>query len=253
MNIVLLMTACITPNSSHMLKLIDINARASQYLKAIQWYFYHTPYNIVFAENSRTSLTIPQIILESDRFEYISWKEVSENPDRGKGYKEAKIHEKVIRESVLYHDADIVVKITGRLIMTNIVASINSIKHPSRKLLMSNFGWKFMYQDTRFIIAGKEAFEGLQKANKRINTTIGMEEAYAAESRRLIKNDLVHYELSKSLPKVIGVGGGTSENYSKRDLKWLKKRLEYKWYYLFHHKTIVQEIKDSFIEDGNKK
>lgn len=247
MNIVLLLTACINPNSSHMLKLKNVDERKRQYITAIEWYFKYTPYYIVFAENSDTPLELPDKILESERFEYLKWKELPEDPDRGKGYKEAKIHEKVIAESKLYSSADIIVKITGRLIMTNIVKSILSIKNPSNRLLMSNFGWKFKYQDTRFIIAGKSAFEELQKANCRINTTIGMEEAYASESVKLIKEGMVDYELSKYLPNVIGVGGGTAENYSKRGFKWMKSRIKYRIYYLQHRNSIVQEIKNTQI------
>lgn len=242
MNVVLLMTACINPNSSHMLKIRDVDVRKRQYIKAIEWYFRNTPYLIVFAENSDTPMTLPEEILNSERFEYLKWKEMPEVPDRGKGYKEAKIHEKVMAESKLYSIADIVVKITGRLIMTNIVKSIKSIKNPSNILLMSNFGWKFKYQDTRFIIAGKMAFEELQKANSRIDTTVGMEEAYAAESVKLIKEKKVDYELSKYLPNVIGIGGGTAENYSKRGFSWIKRRIKYRLYYMRHRNSIVQEI-----------
>ena len=247
MNVVLLITACINPNSSHMLKLRNVDERKRQYIKAIEWYFRNTPYFIVFAENSDTPMTIPEEILKSERFEYLKWKELPEVPDRGKGYKEAKIHEKVMAESKLYSIADIVVKITGRLIMTNIVKSIKSIKNPSNILLMSNFGWKFKYQDTRFIIAGKLAFEELQKANSKIDTTVGMEEAYAAESVKLIRDGKVDYELSKYLPNVIGVGGGTAENYSKRGFKWVKNLIKYRIYYMHHKKFIVQEIMNAQI------
>ena len=112
---------------------------------------------------------------------------------------------------------------------------------------MSNFGWKFKYQDTRFIIAGKLAFEELQKANSKIDTTVGMEEAYAAESVKLIRDGKVDYELSKYLPNVIGVGGGTAENYSKRGFKWVKNLIKYRIYYMHHKKFIVQEIMNAQI------
>lgn len=249
MNVVLLMTACVNPNSSHMLKLRNVDERKRQYIKAIEWYFRNTPYLIVFAENSNTPMTLPEEILNSERFEYIKWKEMPEVLDRGKGYKEAKIHEKVIAHSKLYKVADVIVKITGRLIMTNIVKTILSIDTPSKRLLMSNFGWKFKYQDTRFIIAGRYAFEELQQANCRINTIMGMEEAYASESVKLIKEGMVDYELSKYLPNVIGVGGGTAENYSKRGFKWIKSRIKYRIYYLQHRNSIVQEIKNTQIPD----
>lgn len=247
MNIVLLLTACVNPNSSHMLKLRNVDDRKKQYINAIEWYFKYTPYYIVFAENSGTPLSLSDEIIKSPRFEYLKWKEEPDVPDRGKGYKEAKIHEKVIADSQLYKGADIVVKITGRLIMTNIVKTILSIGNPSKRLLMSNFGWKFKYQDTRFIIAGKYAFEELQKANSRINTIVGMEEAYAAESVKLIRDGKVDYELSKYLPNVIGVGGGTAENYSKRGFKWIKNLIKYRIYYMRHKKIIVQEIMNAQI------
>ena len=99
MNIVLLLTACVNPNSSHMLKLRNVDDRKKQYINAIEWYFKYTPYYIVFAENSGTPLSLSDEIIKSPRFEYLKWKEEPDVPDRGKGYKEMQIIEYAINNS----------------------------------------------------------------------------------------------------------------------------------------------------------
>lgn len=245
-NICILMTACVNPNSFIVLNLKDPKTRAVQYLCALSYYFYNTNYNIVFAENSGTALPIPKEIQESNRVEFLTWKEVPEGIDRGKGYKEGKIHERVIAESKLYAESDIVIKVTGRLIVRNISKIVEELPlvHTYKRVLMTYWGWHFMYMDTRFMIAGKEVFELIQTYNNKINATTGMEEVYATACRELIKSDKVDYQLPSMLPLIDGVGGGTGEDYGKRNLKFYKKRIKYFFYYWKHKDVIINEIKN---------
>lgn len=56
--VILLLTACVRPNSDHDGWSEYIDLRRSEYLRAVRWYAEHTPYDIVLCENSGTDLSL---------------------------------------------------------------------------------------------------------------------------------------------------------------------------------------------------
>lgn len=219
-NIVLVLTACIKPNTACCLTLTDIQTRASQYRKAIIWYFEHTDYPIVFAENSESTLDIPSQINSSPRFEYISFLEQNDSYDRGKGYKEARILEYVQSHSTLYSSADIVIKVTGRLIIRNISAIISSFPQEfGDKGFCGQFERRFHRLDTRFFIASKKVFSGLMLFNPLIDDLheprLIFEGAYALALTEMLIQKCANYYYPRHIFDYEGSGGGSGINYTR--------------------------------------
>lgn len=119
---VLLLTACINPNGMTYTKLQDCNIRLSQYKNALNWYLANTLFPIIFIENSNTYIGDDyQTYINSGRIEFITFDGNNFPKYLGKGYGEALILQKALNESVLLRNSDFVIKVTGRLIILNIL------------------------------------------------------------------------------------------------------------------------------------
>lgn len=102
-------------------KLQDSEIRLQQYKTALNWYLENTTYPIIFVENSNTYIGQDyQQYINSGRIEFITFDGNSYPRYLGKGYGEALILKKAIAESILLKNCKLVIKITGRLILTNI-------------------------------------------------------------------------------------------------------------------------------------
>lgn len=117
LDLVILLTGTITPNSYSKLKVIEPTIRKQQYLEALNFYIQKTSFKIVFAENSGDQLEDFPVL--PDRIEYLSFKSEPIQPDRGKAYKELEIIDFAIHNSSFIKQAKSVAKITGRLKVLN--------------------------------------------------------------------------------------------------------------------------------------
>lgn len=122
---VLLLTACINPNGMSYTVLQQIDIRRRQYEKALRWYLEHTPYRIVMAENTNSSIDTD--LKDNNRVEYITFEGNNYSKEKGKGYGEALIIKEAMKQSQWLKDALLIVKITGRLIVENIQNVINEV------------------------------------------------------------------------------------------------------------------------------
>lgn len=131
-DLVILLTATITPNSYSKLKILDPEIRKKQYLKALDFYIHKTPFKIVFAENSGDPLDGFPLLPE--RIEYLTFKSEPIEPDRGKAYKELELIDYAIKNSAFIKEAKAVSKITGRLKVLN----LNNLSKKFVRLLKKN-------------------------------------------------------------------------------------------------------------------
>lgn len=118
---VLLLTACVNPNGMSFTILQNSNERMRQYKSALKWYLENTSFRIVFVENTMTDLSGEfEEYINSGRLEYITFD--GNNFDRrlGKGYGEAMILGKALELSGTLKNCSNIIKVTGRLILTNI-------------------------------------------------------------------------------------------------------------------------------------
>lgn len=117
-DLVILLTATITPNSYSKLKITEPKVRKQQYLETLIFYIQKTNFNIVFAENSGDPLEGFPLLPE--RIEYLSFKSEPIQPDRGKAYKELELIDFALKNSNFIKEAKGLAKITGRLKVLNI-------------------------------------------------------------------------------------------------------------------------------------
>lgn len=125
--IVVLLTGTVVPNISEVQFVKDPEDRKKQYIEAIKFYIIHTDFNIVFAENSGTSLA--KYFQREPRVEFLTFFSPISFPDKGKSFKELEIIDYSFKNSKLISEADSVIKITGRLKILN----INRLTKPLRK------------------------------------------------------------------------------------------------------------------------
>lgn len=118
---VILMTACVDPKGMSYTYLVDVNVRKQQYIAALAFYLQRTSLPIVFCENTLCDFSnLFEDYINVHRLEYITFNGNNFDKSRGKGYGEVEILEYAFNNSYLLKNADLVVKITGRLQCTNI-------------------------------------------------------------------------------------------------------------------------------------
>ena len=123
---VILLTACVNPGGMPFTVLNDTSERLRQYREALDFYLRKTTLPIVFCENTLCDFSEDyKEYIAAGRLEYISFDGNNFDKSKGKGYGEALIMEEAFRTSVIIKPSDIIVKITGRLKVTNINNLIN--------------------------------------------------------------------------------------------------------------------------------
>lgn len=120
MEVILLLTGCIKPNVIDKMVWNNPEVRKQQYIDAINWYLENTPYKLIFAENSNTDISSYFRQYEK-RIEFMTYESLPIIPDRSRSYKEMEILEYVYNNSELIDSTGVIVKITGRLQLLNIV------------------------------------------------------------------------------------------------------------------------------------
>ncbi len=132
----ILLTACIKPNSSDILTVSDPVVRARQYEEALQWYIENTDINIVLCENSGVDLS-GKFANHKDRVEFLTFVDPPEIEDKGKGYKEANIMKYAHAYSKFISRSDLIIKITGRLVVLNIqqIIDFNNLRYSHNRAI----------------------------------------------------------------------------------------------------------------------
>lgn len=120
MKTLLLLTGCIKPNCTDKIVCSDWQKRQEMYVNAINWYLENTNYDLTFCENSGTDIS-PFFEKWGGRIEFLTYYSAPTVPDRTRSYKEMEILEYALEHSEKMKQAEMVVKVTGRLQLLNIV------------------------------------------------------------------------------------------------------------------------------------
>lgn len=146
MDVILLLTGCIVPNVTDKLYFADPEERQRQYVESLRWYLDHTPFRIIFAENSGTDLS--SLFHTTNRIEFLTYKSKPTIPERSRSYKEMEILEYVRDHSKFLNSGgvDIVVKITGRLQLLNIMKLTEYVCHKAKRC---NMGFISAYKNAK--------------------------------------------------------------------------------------------------------
>lgn len=218
MNIIILLTACITPNGMSCTKLQDPLERRLQYEQALAFYLENTSFKIVFVENTDTYIGDKYIqFINEGRLEFITFMGNDFSVKLGKGYGEAIILKEAFLKSILLQDCDYVIKITGRLIISNMHQLLNEVLG---KLEINKFVCATMFSKTgiaysHFFIAHKSFFndvffDNMRKAND--SQKVYFEHILYQQIKKWVEQDNSIYFFLRPIC-AIGCSGSTGEAY----------------------------------------
>lgn len=229
--IVLLLTGCINPGEMPFTHLTNKDERMRQYKNAIDFYLRETDYPIVFAENSNTDISeeYHKDIFDG-RIEFITFNG-NNNKQKGKGYGEAYIIEYALNKSSLISKSDLIVKITGRLIIENINNVIKKT-FPLQKLksITCSFYSDLQFADSRVFCAPKDFLYVFVNHKEEINDyqNIYFEHIlakYALSSKQALYPFWIE-------PVINGISGSTGRNYSNKVINTPQHQHQYRSYVL---------------------
>lgn len=126
MSLTLLLTACINPGDMPNNILTNIIERETQYINALKFYLDNTPFKVVFIENTLHDCSSQfGNYIKAGRLEYITFNGNTYNKTLGKGFGEGQIIKYGFETSKLLNEAQNIMKITGRLQLSNILQFSN--------------------------------------------------------------------------------------------------------------------------------
>jgi len=229
--IVLLLTGCINPGDMPFTHLKNKDERMRQYKNAIDYYLRETDYPIVFAENSNTDISenYHKDIYEG-RIEFITF-DGNNNKQKGKGYGEAYIIEYALKETTLISKNDLIVKITGRLIIENINDVIKKTFPLQKKgSITCSFHSDLQFADSRIFCAPQDFLHVFVSHKDEINDYQNI----------YFEHILAKYALSSKLalypfwiePIINGESGSTGIKYSGKKANTPLHQYQYRSYIL---------------------
>lgn len=130
MSLTLLLTACVNPGNMPNNQLTNVTERESQYVNALKFYLDNTPFKVVFIENTLHDFSDRfDSYIKAGRLEYITFQGNNYNKRLGKSYGEGQIIKYGFGMSKLLNEAHNIMKITGRLLLSNILYFKNEGRH----------------------------------------------------------------------------------------------------------------------------
>lgn len=217
----ILLTACVNPSGMSHTTLQNPQIRAEQYKEALNYYLKETSLPIVFCENTMYDLSYEfQHYIVSGRLEYLTFEGNNYDKSKGKGYGEALIMKYAIEHSKLIKHCKYLIKITGRLIITDIKRISSSPLLLFDNLFRCNIKDKFI--STYIFIARPllvlKFVEKYQEMIREDSPTNDLIEHHWY--RALTKDSETGHTIFVpflSIPNVVGVSGTTGEPYSMKD------------------------------------
>lgn len=227
----ILLTSCIDPHDMCNTKLQDKDLRLKQYLDALKFYLKQTNYNILLVDNSDFDyLNYLDFDIVNNRVEFLSFKGNLFDKKLGKGYGEVEIIEYALKKSKLINDCRYVIKITGRLVVENILPLCELYESKMKRrcnLVMCDIDLRFTMAQTRFFISNKD-FISLFVSNfgMVINDSEGVyfEHAMALAIKYYVRIEGCSHSMFSFPIKISGVSGTTGRYYRKVNTTSFLKR-----------------------------
>ena len=218
---IILLTSCVNPNGMPFTALSDINVRKQQYLDALRFYVNNTPLPIVYVDNSNVDIKEYNVIsnIVDDRLELLSF-DGNHNKEHGKGYGELEIIDYAIKHSnIINSNKNVsIIKITGRLVIVNIMTILNQLKYnilPSSNSVICSMNSDFSMADSRLLIAPLNFYKRLIENRMAINDSEGVYLEHVLCSL-IKKQNLYAFHTFFSEPQYQGVSGSTNITYEAK-------------------------------------
>lgn len=231
---VILLTGCINPNGMSFTQLNNPCERQKQYIDAIHFYLSKTTCKIVFCENSNTDIK-PYIKNAQDRLEILTFSG-NQNKQRGKGYGEAEIIEYALHHSTFIQDNIIIIKITGRLIVNNILQLLKSIRY-KHDFVTCLFHSDLKFADSRIFCGTISFFKELLKNKNKMDDEQGVFFEHILAST-VLDSSVCFLPFSEE-PCITGFSGTTGKLY-QASTPSIKKNILYRWYSWIQYKKVYQ-------------
>ena len=261
--VLMLLTATVTPQFNCMYHTPE--ERKKQYISAIMFYLEKTPYPMVICENSGYYNLLDSIDKRyHGRIEYICFQET--NNTRNHGYNEMLILERIKRESLFLKNAKILIKVTGRLVIKNIIQLTSQVKKNQGDFLAANINRNLQYIDCRCFFFTPSMYDALLSKKDGIGAItyqyvrdggvippdkyVDIESAIAGVIKEELQKDLKSFKFLHYPILVSGISGykGTDmeiHNTMKLILKYIKHLLRVLDWYLLIMPKIKKHPKDS--------
>lgn len=211
------------------LYLKDAEERRRQYIESILYYIEKSSINnIVYCDNSNASPD--PIVFETARrknkqVEWLSFVGDQEKVAQyGKGYGEGEIIDHALRNSKLLQDAQMMIKITGRLIIKNIDCYLKKANVEKSYFLPGATPEKELFIDTRMYIMPVSLYKTcFRDVHLRVDDRNGffLEHAFG----KAIKDNRIRFRYFWTAPKFEGMSGSLGHRYRVDRLSCLKNTL----------------------------
>ena len=218
---IILLTSCVNPNGMPFTALSDINVRKQQYLDALRFYVNNTPLPIVYVDNSNVDIKEYNVIsnIVDDRLELLSF-DGNHDKEHGKGYGELEIIDYAIKHSnIINSNKNVsIIKITGRLVIVNIMTIINQLKYnilPTSNSVICSMNSDFSMADSRLLIAPLNFYKRLIENRMAINDSEGVYLEHVLCSL-IKKQNLYAFHTFFSEPQYQGVSGSPNITYEAK-------------------------------------
>ena len=202
-------------------ELQDPVTRVNQYRKALHFYLSETTLPIVFCENTMYDISTEfRIHIDSGRLEYMTFDGNRYDRKKGKGYGEALIMKYAIEKSKLIKESKYIIKITGRIIITNINHFSSSFYYTFNNLFRSNINENFiptyLFIARPFLIA-----KFVERYREKIKEVPPTKESVEHQWFRALTKDTLFNNTTFIpfilIPNVVGISGTTGKSYSMKD------------------------------------
>lgn len=237
----ILLTGCISPNGMKYTSLQDSLIREKQYYDAIRFYLKETSLNIVFCENSNKTSFAENFKSYQDagRYEFLTFDGNSFDRNKGKGYGEALIIKHALNNSKLINKESSLIKITGRIIISNIKTILLLYKRKNYLYIQLNNNVTQKSISSRFFIAPTTFFTNYFIPNMTcINDSDGyyFEHLLYDQAKRWKEDKRDISDMALAI-KYEGISGTTGEHIRLGKFPYIKSILFYLYRkFLLHNK-----------------
>lgn len=214
-SIVILLTACVNPRGMVYTVLQDSDERKNQYITSLQFYLTHTSCHIVFVENSNSNFSdMFTEYIKSGRLEFFCFDGNNYDRTKGKGYGEALIIKYAYDHSTSICKANYVIKITGRLIISNIQSLLSSRFFKLKNVCRCDFRWNDYLWSMVLIVPSSFLRNTIISNINRINDS---EHCYFEHIvyESMIKNKVLRIIPFLDSPIIMGTCGTSNQIYTE--------------------------------------
>lgn len=253
---VILLTACVNPGGTIYTSLQDAEERGAQYKAALRWYLENTALRIVFVENTLTDFSSEFTgYINEGRLEYITFDGNNFDKSLGKGYGEAIIIETALKRSAFIKETDYLIKITGRLILSNLNKILKKHHPRSNDYVRVNTGLVngHCYCLSSFFICPPVFLQNyFIPVKEKINDSKGyyFEHLLYYSLLRWLKDRHSHREFRMPF-KFVGTSGSTNTQYSLERFSGFKVFRQYLLHRFSYYQNFYNFNTPEFNEDNN--